>query len=80
MNKANGSPSEATQFTVNHRPPITIRRKSPYSQAIELQELLLSDARNPGVKATARAQVARAWDVLEERKARLEDETQTEGC
>jgi hypothetical protein len=56
------------QFSTTNPTPKPGRRKSPYSQALELQELLLSDARNPGVKATARAQVARAWDVLEERK------------
>ena len=37
-------------------------------QLVEMQDLLLKDCRNPNVPAGYRAQCARAWDVLEERK------------
>ena len=33
-----------------------------------MQRVLFTDAVNPKVTATARAQVVRAWDVMEERK------------
>jgi hypothetical protein len=71
MNMAKPAPSEATQFTVNHQPPITIRRKSPYSQALELQDLLMKDARQAEIKPVARAIVARAWRDLEAMKREI---------
>jgi hypothetical protein len=40
-------------------------RKSPHSQTIELQELLIEEARNAKGKPMARAVVARAWKELE---------------
>jgi len=72
MNEASCSPSEATQFTVNRQPPITIRRKSPYSQALELQDLLMEEARSAKGKPMARAVVARAWRDLEDMKRRIQ--------
>ena len=71
MNEASCSPSEATQFTVNRQPPITIRRKSPYSQALELQDLLMKDAREAMLKPVSRAIVARAWRELEQLKREI---------
>ena len=71
MNMAKPAPSEATQFTANHQPPITIRRKSPYSQALELQDLLMKDARQAEIKPVARAIVARAWRDLEAMKREI---------
>jgi hypothetical protein len=43
-------------------------RRGALSQILELQRLLVVDAVNPETTASARAQVARAWEVLEERK------------
>ena len=40
----------------------------PYLQAVQMQSFLLEDAINPTTKPSDRAQVARAWDVLEDRK------------
>jgi hypothetical protein len=71
MNEASCLPSEATQFTVNRQPPITIRRKSPYSQALELQDLLMKDAREAMLKPVSRAIVARAWRELEQLKREI---------
>ena len=39
-----------------------------FSQAVAIQRVLLADALSPETTASARAQVARAWEVLEERK------------
>ena len=39
-----------------------------YRAALDLQKVLMADALNPETSAAVRAQVARAWDVLEERK------------
>lgn len=39
-----------------------------YRNALKLQKLLMTDAENPETPAAVRAQVARAWEVLEERK------------
>ncbi len=44
------------------------KERSPYQQAVELQRQLLVDALSPETSPVARAQVARAWDVLEDRK------------
>jgi hypothetical protein len=38
------------------------------SQLIDMERILAKDALNPTTKPSARAQVARAWEVLEERK------------
>lgn len=43
-------------------------RKSAYSQAVEAQDLVMADIRNPKTKPSIRAGLCRAWDVLEERK------------
>jgi hypothetical protein len=39
-----------------------------YREARLMQELLLRDACNPETKASVRAGIARAWDILEDRK------------
>jgi hypothetical protein len=71
MKEATFAPSKATQFTVNQQPPHTVRRKSPYSQAIELQDLLMKDARESKLKPVSRAIVARAWRDLEQLKREI---------
>ena len=71
MNNGTFTPSKATQFTVNHQPPLTVRRKSPYSQAIELQDLLMKAAREPKLKPMSLALVARAWRDLEQLKREI---------
>jgi hypothetical protein len=47
---------------------IRIYGLTAFSQAIAVQRVLLADALKAETTATARAQVARAWEVLEERK------------
>jgi hypothetical protein len=41
-------------------------------QAVELQELLMKDARETTLKAVSRAIVARAWRELEDMKRRIQ--------
>jgi hypothetical protein len=65
MNMAEPSPSEATQFTVNHQPPITIRRKSPYSQALAWQDFLNKLRDTPNLKPVAASALARVWKEIE---------------
>lgn len=72
MNKASCSPSETTQFSADRQPRITVRRKSPYSQALELQDLLMKDAREATLKPVSRAIVTRAWKELEELKRKMQ--------
>jgi hypothetical protein len=72
MNKANPTASIGVPFSVTQQPPITIRRKSPYSQALELQDLLMEEARTAKGKPMARAVVARAWRDLEDIKRRIQ--------
>lgn len=43
----------------------------PYRHAVELQELIMNDARDPDLKAGERAMLARAFCDLEETKRRL---------
>jgi hypothetical protein len=71
MNKANPTASIGVPFSVIQQPPITVRRKSPYSQALELQDLLMKDAREATLKPVSRAIVARAWRDLEDMKRRI---------
>lgn len=40
----------------------------PYTQALEIQTLLMADLRDEETKPIARAALARAWEVIEERK------------
>lgn len=39
-----------------------------YHRALKIQDALYADAVNPNTKPSDRAQLARAWDVLEDRK------------
>ena len=41
--------------------------RNPRSEAIAIQKLLLKDIEDKATTPTARAQLARAWEVLEER-------------
>ncbi len=54
-------------------PPIAGPKSRPkcstaFSQAVAIQRVLLDDALNPKTTASARAQLARAWCELDERK------------
>lgn len=49
-------------------PRIKRSRRGTLRQIAELQDALYKDATDIGTSAASRAQVARAWDVLEERK------------
>lgn len=40
----------------------------PYRDAVKMQTVLMRDIENPATKPIERAQLARAWDALEERK------------
>jgi hypothetical protein len=71
MKKANGSPSDATRFTVNHQPPIPIRRKSPYSQALAWQDSLNKFRESPDLKPVQCAILARAWRDVEAMKREI---------
>lgn len=44
------------------------KRPRSYIVALELQELLVKDCRNPDTKPAIRAVCARTWEILEERK------------
>jgi hypothetical protein len=71
MSEANATASLGVPFSVNHQPRIALRRKSPYSQALELQDLLMKDAREATLKPVSRAIVARAWRELEQLKREI---------
>ncbi len=43
----------------------------PYRNAVELQEMLMNDARNPETKAAVRGSLARSYCELEECKRKL---------
>jgi hypothetical protein len=43
-------------------------RRGAITQVLDIQGMLYKDAMNPETSAGYRAQVARAWEVLEERK------------
>jgi hypothetical protein len=43
-------------------------RRGVVLQALDMQRVLVADAHNPKTTPSARAQVARTWEVLEERK------------
>jgi len=43
-------------------------RRGAVSQILKMQDVLAKDALDPETTPSARAQVARAWEVLEERK------------
>lgn len=43
-------------------------RRGVVLQALDMQRVLVADALNPKTTPSARAQVARTWEVLEERK------------
>jgi hypothetical protein len=43
-------------------------RRGALSQILQMQGVLAKDALDPKTTPSARAQVARAWEVLEERK------------
>lgn len=43
-------------------------RRGAVLQLLDMQRFLVADALNPDTTPAARAQVARAWEVLEERK------------
>lgn len=58
----------ASPNNIAQLPRIKPGRRGALAQIIELQRVLFEDARNPETTAASRAQVARAWDVLEERK------------
>src|SRR6266496_1407208 len=49
-------------------PPTRTHKHRAYLELIEIQALVLSDIRNPETPPAARAQLARAYDVCEERK------------
>ena len=53
------------QFSTTNPTPKPGRHKSPYSQALELQELLMNDARQPNLNPVSRAIIARAWRDME---------------
>lgn len=44
------------------------RRAAAYSEAAEIQRRLLADIRDPATKPAVRAGLARAWDIMEDRK------------
>jgi len=46
-------------------------RPEPYRRAVELQTLIIGDARNPELKPIIRAGLARAFCELEELKRRI---------
>jgi hypothetical protein len=48
------------------------RKNRPKKQAVELQFLLMKDARNPETTPAARAQIARAWRDLQEQVMELD--------
>lgn len=48
-----------------------MKYSEPYHGAVEIQRLILSDARNPDLKPVARAAIARAYADLEEMKRKL---------
>jgi hypothetical protein len=52
-------------YQASNRSATKAARKSPHAQTIELQELLIEEARNAKGKPMARAVVARAWKELE---------------
>jgi hypothetical protein len=58
----------ASPNNIAELPRIKPGRRGALSQIIEMQRLLFSDARDPKTTPSARAQVVRAWDSLEERK------------
>jgi hypothetical protein len=45
--------------------------KSSYKQMLELQSLMMQDARNPECTFSVRTQIARSYAVLEEEKRKL---------
>jgi len=44
------------------------KRSNAYMQALAIQDRLLADILNPAVRAADRAQSARAWECIEDRK------------
>jgi len=57
-------PDQKPAFSRRHRS----RARKAYTQALELQAILMDDARNEQTTAAARAQAARAWVDLEQQK------------
>ena len=53
------------------RPPSREGAKGAYSYALELQAVAVRDCLDPETTPAAKAQLMRAWDALEERKAIL---------
>jgi hypothetical protein len=45
--------------------------RGAYSQMLELQGLMMNDARNPKTTVSCRTQIARSYAVLEEEKRKL---------
>jgi hypothetical protein len=58
-------------FSANHQPVIKGRRKSAFSQALALQDVLHKLALNGETQPRDVAACARAWDVLEDRKREM---------
>jgi hypothetical protein len=64
----------AVDALLNHQPPangsVRIRpgRRNALRQALQLQQRVFDEGIKPGVTPVALAQLARAWDTLEERK------------
>jgi hypothetical protein len=62
---------KAHQFTSEPRPDRKPKRKSPYSQMLELQDSLLAESKRPECKGVALASVARAFRDLEAMKREI---------
>lgn len=61
-------PLMASPNNIAQLPRMKPGRRGALSQIIEMQGVLAKDALDPDTTPSARAQVARAWEVLEERK------------
>ncbi len=58
----------ASPNNIAQLPRVKPGRRGALSQVVDLQRLLFADANNPETSASVRAQIARAWCELEERK------------
>ena len=61
-------PLMASPNNIAQLPRIKPGRRGAVSQILKMQDVLAKDALDPETTPSARAQVARAWEVLEERK------------
>ena len=64
-------PAQELSATLQPKGPGHKKRSTACAQVLELQELLMGDARCGDVKGVARAQIARAWVDLQEMRLRL---------